>query len=139
DYNVLAYGDTGTNLINLETGKKLATYKEFGNCNPEWIYVQKKTKLEIQNIDGTTAITINNVQGSPHALSVKGNYILLGNLENANDPYYLCNLHEKTYIKIDALEGMGNTACIYPTTNHDKILVSDGKEAYIIDASQTSN
>lgn len=138
DYHLLAYGDNGTNLIDLKTGKRLAFYKEYGNCNPEWIYVQKKNKLEIKSIDGNTAITINNVQGSPHALDVKGNYILLGNLENSNGPYYLCNILEKTYIKIDALEGMGNTAGIYPTTNQDKILISDGKDAYIIDACFTS-
>lgn len=136
DYNVLAYGDNGTNLVNLNTGKKLAYYNKFGNCNPEWIYIQKRNKIKIKNIDGTTAITINNVQGTPHALSVKGNYILLGNLENADDPYYLCNLQEKTYIKIDALKGMGNTAGIYPAINQNKILISDGKEAYIIDTSQ---
>lgn len=133
DYSLLAYGDNGTNLIDLKTGKKLASYKEYGNCNPEWIYIQKKNKLEIKNIDGNTAITINNVQGTPHALGVKGSYILLGNLENANDPYYLCNVLEKTYIKINPLKGMGNTAGIYLTTNYDKVLISDGNEAYIID------
>lgn len=138
DYHLLAYGDNGTNLIDLNTGKRLASYKEYGNCNPEWIYIQKKNNLEIKNIDGNTAITINNVQGSPHALDVKGNYILLGNLENANDPYYLCNMLEKTYIKIDALKGMVNTAGIYPTTNQDKVLISDGKDAYIIDTCQAS-
>ena len=122
--------------IDLNTGKRLASYKKYGNCNPEWIYIQKKNNLEIKNIDENTAITINNVQDSPHALDVKGNYILLGNLENANDPYYLCNMLEKTYIKIDALEGMGNTAGIYPTTNQDKVLISDGKDAYIIDTCQ---
>lgn len=144
DYQVLTFGDTymmgdvemtGTQVIDLRTGKRTAFYKECGDYDPEWVYEQKKGKIKIRNVEGTTSITIateKDFQGYLHPVSSRGDYVLLGNLEEQDMPYYLCNLKEKTYMKIDAFSGFQEEVGLYLAAKEGKILLTDGKEAYLV-------
>ena len=51
-------------------------------------------------------------------------------------PYYLCNLAEKSYMKIEALSGLGTELSISLAAKEKKMLLSDGKEAYLVDISE---
>lgn len=144
DYQVLTYGDTymkgdveltGTKVIDLRTGERTASYKECGDYGPEWLYEQKKGKLVIRNVEGTASITIatgKDYQGYPHPISFRGDYVLLGNLEEEGMPYYLCNLKEKTYMEIDAFSGFQREVELYLAAKEGKMLLTDGKEAYLV-------
>lgn len=144
DDQVLTYGDTykkngeeltGTKVVDLRTGKRTATYKECGSYEPEWIYEQKKGKIEIRNVEGTVDFSIateKDYKGYPHPLTSRGDYVLLGNLEEQGMPYYLCNLREKTYRKIDAITGFREEVEMYLAAKEGKMLLTDGKEAYLV-------
>ena len=67
DDQVLTLGDTykkgdvemtGTKVIDLKTGKRVASYKQCGDYDPEWLFEEKKGKLTIRNVDGTWAFAI---------------------------------------------------------------------------------
>ncbi len=143
DYHVLTFGDTyykqgasemiGTKLIDLKTGKTTATYKECGEYNPEWVYKQKKNRLTIQHVDGSVSIQIDGITGYPYPLSYRGDYILLGNSEEPEMPYYLCNVKEKTYMTIAPSDKLKENVEIFLASKEDKILLTDGKEAYLVD------
>ena len=144
DYQVLTMGDTymegdaemtGTKVVDLRTGKRVASYKKCGDYEPEWMYEQEKGKIMVENVDGSTAISIATEKGFDdyvHPLSSRGEYVLLGNLEEQDMPYYLCNLKEKTYMKIDAFSGFGEEVGLYLAAKEGKILLTDGKEAYLV-------
>ena len=144
DYQGLTLGDaymegdvimTGTKLVDLKTGERLASYKKCGNYSPEWLYEQKKGKLMIENVDGTKSFSIDtekDFQGYPHQLSFRGDYVLLGNLEEQDAPYYLCNLKEKSYVKIDSFSEFQGEVGLYLAAKEGKILLTDGKEAYLV-------
>lgn len=144
DYQVLTYGDTymkdgteltGTKVVDLRTGERIASYKECGDYEPEWIYEQKKGKIRIRNVDGTVDFSIateKEYQGYSQPLSLRGDYVLLGNLEEQGMPYYLCNLKEKTYMKINAFSGFGKEVEMYLAAKEGKMLLTDGKEAYLV-------
>ena len=144
DYQVLTWGDTymdgnvemtGTKLVDLRTGKRLAVYKECGDYSPEWIYEQEKGAIRIRNVDGTVDFSFpveKGCQGYPHPFSSRGDYVLLGNLEEQEMPYYLCNLKEKTCMKMDAFSGFGKEVEMYLAAKEGKMLLTDGKEAYLV-------
>lgn len=144
DYHVLVYGDeyekggsimTGTKVIDLKTGKRTATYKECGNYEPQWIFELKKKRLTIRHVDGTTKIQIDGVKHVPHIISSRGDYALLGNPQEPNTPFYLCNMKEKTYMTIEPPAGLNENVEIYLAAKENKILLTDGKEAYLVDVS----
>ena len=126
---------TGTKFVDLRTGKRVASYKKCGDYEPEWMYEQEKGKIMVENVDGTTAFSIateKDFDEYVHPLSTRGEYVLLGNLEEQDMPYYLCNLKEKTYMKIDAFSGFGEEVGLYLAAKEGKILLTDGKEAYLV-------
>jgi hypothetical protein len=144
DYQVLTWGDTykkngteltGTKVVDLRTGKRTASYKECGDYEPEWIYEQKKGEIRIRNVDGSVDFSIatdKDYKGYPHPLTYRGDYVLLGNLEEQGMPYYLCNLRKKTYRKIDAITGFKEEVEMYLAAKEGKMLLTDGKEAYLV-------
>lgn len=143
DYHVLTHGDTykkgdvemtGTIIIDLKTGKRTVSYKACGNYyNPQWIYKQKKDQMTVQHVNGTIILQIDGVKGTPYPLSYRGDYVLLGNLEEAKGTYYLCNLKEQTYMTIDPPSKLKENVDIYLAAKEGKILLTDGKEAYLVD------
>lgn len=144
DTQILTYGDTyrkngaeltGTKLIDLRTGKRIAAYKECGTYGPEWIYEQKKGEIRLRNVEGTVDLPIasgKDCKGYLQPLSIKGDYVLIGSLEEQGMPYYICNLKEKTYTKIDALTGFKEEVEMYLAAKEGKMLLTDGKEAYLV-------
>ena len=145
DYHVLTYGDdymvgdvtmTGTKVIDLKTGKRVATYQQCGDYNPEWVYSQEDQQLKITHVDGTEAITIEQVEGYPHPIASQGDFVLLGNLEEEKTPYYLCNLKEKIYMKMDPLDGVGVDIDINLAAKEKLMLIYDGEKAYLVDISK---
>lgn len=139
DYHVLTYGAykeegvPGTKVIDLRTGQKTASYKGCGEYNPAWLYEQEGDCLTIQHVDGTTTIQIDGVKDLPLPLSYRGDYVLLKNLEHEEAPYYLCNLKEKTYMTINPPAALKEDVKIYLAAKEEKILLTDGKDAYLVD------
>lgn len=143
DYQVLTLGDdymegdttmTGTKIIDLRTGKRVVSYQAVGTYwDPEWIYEQKGETYKIKNVDGTTAITIPSVKGFPHPLSSGGDYVLLGDEDERDSPYYLCNLKQKTYTAMDSYPAWGEDVGFYFAAKEGKALLTDGKDAYLVD------
>ena len=141
DYHIVTLGDTykngngemtGTKLVDLRSNKVQATYKECGDYNLEWVYKQKNNNLKIQNVNGEIAVEIHNVKGSPQPVSARGDYVLLRDLEEKNAPFYLCNLKEKSCVEINVPEGLAEDVEIYLAANENKKLLTDGKEAYLV-------
>lgn len=141
DYHIVTWGDTykngngemtGTKLVDLRSNKVQATYKECGDYNLEWVYKQKNNNLKIQNVNGEIAVEIHNVKGSPQPVSSRGDYVLLRDLEEKNAPFYLCDFKKKSYVEIDVPEGLAEEVEIYLAANENKILLTDGKEAYLV-------
>ena len=140
DYHVLTYGlykkgyeGPGTKVIDLRTGKKIASYKGCGEYNPAWLYEQKGDCLTIQHVDGTVTMQIDGVKELPVPLSYRGDYVLLKNLDHEKTPYYLCNLKEKTYMTINPPLELKEDVKIYLAAKEEKILLTDGKDAYLVD------
>lgn len=140
DYHVLTYGDykegdetPGTKVIDLRTGQRIASYKGCGEYNPAWLYEQKGEQLTIQHVDGTVTMQIDGVKDFPLPLSYRGDYVLLKNLEHEKAPYYLCNLKEKTYMTINPPPALKEDVKIYLAAKEEKILLTDGKDAYLVD------
>lgn len=145
DYHVLTYGDTymdedtemaGTQILDLRTGERTASYRQCGDYSLEWVYSQEDGQLTITHVDGTKAIQIDQVEGTPHPIASQGEYILLGDLEEEKNPYYLCNLKEKSYMKMDALIGMGDEISINLAAKEKLLLISNGQDAYLVDISK---
>ena len=144
DYHVLTYGDTymdgdtelvGTQVLDLKTGERTASYQQCGDYSLEWVYSQPDDQLTITHVDGTKAIQIDQVEGTPHPIASQGEYLLLGD-EEETDPYYLCNLKEKSYMKMDALVGMGDEISINLAAKEKLMLISNGQDAYLVDISK---
>ena len=141
DYHVLTYGAykegnksmPGTKVIDLRTGQRTASYKGCGEYNPAWLYEQNGERLTIQHVDGTITMQIDGVKDFPLPLSYRGDYVLLKNLEHEKTPYYLCNLKEKTYMTINPPSALDEDVKIYLAAKEDKILLTDGKDAYLVD------
>ena len=143
DYHILTNGDSykegdavinGTKIIDLRTGKRTASYKNCGDpYNPQWVYEQEGSRLTIQHVDGTVSIQIDEVDNSTHPLSYRGNFVLLGNPQNKKSPYYLCDLKGKKYMKIEAPSTLEKDIKIYLAAKEEKILLTDGKDAYLVD------
>ena len=145
DYHILTIGDdykeegtiiTGTKIIDLRTGKRMVSYKRCGDFhNPQWVCEQEKNRLTILHVDGTVAIQIDGVKEKDftHPLSYRGSYILLGNPQNEKTPYYLCDLNEKKYMTIELPSSLETDIKIYLAAKEEKILLTDGKDAYLVD------
>lgn len=141
DYHVLTYGISeegeegmpGTKVIDLRTGQRTASYKGCGEYNPAWLYEQEGDKLTIQHIDGTSYIEIEGVKGYPVPVSSWGDYVLLKDAADEKAPYYLCNLKKKAYMTIAPPSGLKENVEIYLAAKEEKILLTDGKDAYLVD------
>ncbi len=144
DTHVLTFGDTykkngvvmtGTQVIDLTTGQRTASYKDCGDPNPMWVLQHKKNALTIQHVDGTASVQIDGVKDYPHWLSFRGDYVLLRDLQKEKSPYYLCNLKQKTHMTIKPPAALKGEVEIYLAAKEGKILMTDGKEAYLVDVS----
>lgn len=123
-----------TNLIDLTTGKTLHTYKDYGEINVLWNYKynEKNKSLKVYNITNKNSFTIPDMKSEDAAIAdANGNYVLFGDLEGP-DTLCLCNLDTHKYIKFTIPKELRSDIEMYLSAVKSKMLITDGKDAYLV-------
>lgn len=145
DYHILTWGNTfmknnteltGTYEIDLHTGKVIKEYKDYGDINIEWSYILKNHQLKIYNITNENSINIEHVGDDVNVMSAKGDYVLFGILEKDDVAFYLVNLADKKFMKMEVPKELHSNVELYLAAKEKKLLLTNGKEAYLADVSQ---
>lgn len=121
------------NYIDLQTGR-VKVYPEYGDIKGCWTYRcnTKKKQLEIENLITKQKQKIPLKQAEDvHIMQVNGEYVLLGT--DSDDVYYLYNLQDETYRELDIPEEIRGTLEMYVAKKEKKLLLTNEKEAYLVD------
>ena len=125
DYETLYYTDISTG--------KTKEYTECGNVTPEWncdYSVKKKTAL-FQNIVTGKEFLIKDIETNPsYSISIYKDYFLIWNEEDL--PSYLCNIKEKTAVKLNPPEELRYTLQVYFSQKENALLFTNEKEVYLL-------
>lgn len=125
DYETLYY-------TNISTGKT-KEYTECGNVTPEWncdYSVKKKTAL-FQNIVTGKEFLIKDIETNPsYSISIYKDYFLIWNEDDL--PAYLCNIKEKTAVKLNPPEDLRYTLWVYFSQKENALLFTNEKEVYLV-------
>lgn len=125
DYETLYYTDISTG--------KTKEYTECGNVTPEWncdYSVKKKTAL-FQNIVTGKEFLIKDIETNPsYSISIYKDYFLIWNEEDL--PSYLCNIKEKTAVKLNPPEELRYTLQVYFSQKENVLLFTNEKEVYLV-------
>ena len=125
DYETLYYTDISTG--------KTKEYTECGNVTPEWncdYSVKKKTAL-FQNIVTGKEFLIKDIETNPsYSISIYKDYFLIWNEEDL--PSYLCNIKEKTAVKLNPPEDIRYTLQVYFSQKENALLFTNEKEVYLV-------
>ena len=125
DYETLYYTDISTG--------KTKEYIECGNVTPEWncdYSVKKKTAL-FQNIVTGKEFLIKNIETNPsYSISIYKDYFLIWNEKDL--PSYLCNIKEKTAVKLNPPEELRYTLQVYFSQKENALLFTNEKEVYLV-------
>ena len=125
DYETLYYTDISTG--------KTKEYTECGNVTPEWncdYSVKKKTAL-FQNIVTGKEFLIKDIETNPsYSISIYKDYFLIWNEEDL--PSYLCNIKEKTAVKLNPPEELRYTLQVYFSQKENALLFTNEKEVYLV-------
>lgn len=125
DYETLYYTDISTG--------KTKEYTECGNVTPEWncdYSVKKKTAL-FQNIATGKEFLIKDIETNPsYSISIYKDYFLIWNEEDL--PSYLCNIKEKTAVKLNPPEELRYTLQVYFSQKENALLFTNEKEVYLV-------
>lgn len=125
DYETLYYTDISTG--------KTKEYTECGNVTPEWncdYSVKKKTAL-FQNIVTGKEFLIKNIETNPsYSISIYKDYFLIWNEKDL--PSYLCNIKEKTAVKLNPPEELRYTLQVYFSQKENALLFTNEKEVYLV-------
>ena len=125
DYETLYYTDISTG--------KTKEYTECGNVTPEWncdYSVKKKTAL-FQNIVTGKEFLIKDIETDPsYETSIYKEYFLIWNEEDL--PSYLCNIKEKTAVKLNPPEELRYTLQVYFSQKENALLFTNEKEVYLV-------
>ena len=125
DYETLYYTDISTG--------KTKEYTECGNVTPEWncdYSVKKKTAL-FQNIVTGKEFLMKNIETNPsYSISIYKDYFLIWNEEDL--PSYLCNIKEKTAVKLNPPEELRYTLQVYFSQKENALLFTNEKEVYLV-------
>lgn len=125
DYETLYYTDISTG--------KTKEYTECGNVTPEWncdYSVKKKTAL-FQNIVTGKEFLIKDIETNPsYSISIYKDYFLIWNEEDL--PSYLCNIKEKTAVKLNPPEELWYTLQVYFSQKENALLFTNEKEVYLV-------
>ena len=125
DYETLYYTDISTG--------KTKEYTECGNVTPEWncdYSVKKKTAL-FQNIVTGKEFLIKDIETNPsYSISIYKDYFLIWNEEDL--PSYLCNIKEKTAVKLNPTEELRYTLQVYFSQKENALLFTNEKEVYLV-------
>ena len=153
-YTVLAYGDSietklpdgsfwmdsQTYKIDLHTGEILEKYPGASDLDLEWDYKTEGNTLRFDNIVTGESFTIDGVDEDVYTLSGTGSYFLFGYDEDDGDQpgtaYCLVNLDQQTFMKIHIPKELYFDVEMYLTVSEKKLLLTNGKEAYIVDVSE---
>lgn len=116
----------------ISTGKT-KEYTECGNVTPEWncdYSVKKKTAL-FQNIVTGKEFLIKDIETNPsYSISIYKDYFLIWNEEDL--PSYLCNIKEKTAVKLNPPEELRYTLQVYFSQKENALLFTNEKEVYLV-------
>lgn len=125
DYETLYYTDISTG--------KTKEYTECGNVTPKWncdYSVKKKTAL-FQNIVTGKEFLIKDIETNPsYSISIYKDYFLIWNEEDL--PSYLCNIKEKTAVKLNPPEELRYTLQVYFSQKENALLFTNEKEVYLV-------
>ena len=125
DYETLYYTDISTG--------KTKEYTECGNVTPEWncdYSVKKKTVL-FQNIVTGKEFLMKNIETNPsYSISIYKDYFLIWNEEDL--PSYLCNIKEKTAVKLNPPEELRYMLQVYFSQKENALLFTNEKEVYLV-------
>ena len=125
DYETLYYTDISRG--------KTKEYTECGNVTPEWncdYSVKKKTAL-FQNIVTGKEFLIKDIETNPsYSISIYKDYFLIWNEEDL--PSYLCNIKEKTAVKLNPPEELRYTLQVYFSQKENALLFTNEKEVYLV-------
>lgn len=125
DYETLYYTDISTG--------KTKEYTECGNVTPEWncdYSVKKKTAL-FQNIVTGKEFLIKDIETNPsYSISIYKDYFLIWNEEDL--PSYLCNIKEKTAVKLNPPEELRYTLQVYFSQKENALLFTNEKKVYLV-------
>lgn len=125
DYETLYYTDISTG--------KTKEYTECGNVTPEWncdYSVKKKTAL-FQNIVTGKEFLMKNIETNPsYSISIYKDYFLIWNEEDL--PSYLCNMKEKTAVKLNPPEELRYMLQVYFSQKENALLFTNEKEVYLV-------
>ena len=125
DYKTLYYTDISTG--------KTKEYDEYGNVTPEWKcdYNAKKKTAWFQNIITDEEFLVKNIETAPsYATSIYKDYFLIWNEEDL--PSYLCNIKEKTAVKLNPPEELRYTLQVYFSQKENALLFTNEKEVYLV-------
>ena len=113
--------------------EKTKEYTECGNVTPEWncdYSVKKKTAL-FQNIVTGKEFLIKDIETNPsYSISIYKDYFLIWNEEDL--PSYLCNIKEKTAVKLNPPEELRYTLQVYFSQKENALLFTNEKEVYLV-------
>lgn len=124
-----------TYKIDLQKGKIMEEYKDNGEIHMEWSYKWKNKVLKLSNITNGDSFEMKDIKNEIYPLDEQGDYVLFGNLEN-EDSMYLANLKKKTYKKLDIPKQFYSDIEIHLAISEKKLLVTNGKQAYLVDISE---
>lgn len=125
DYKTLYYTDISTG--------KTKEYAQYGNVTPEWNceYSAKKKTALFQNIVTGEEFMIKNIETDPsYSTSIYKNYFLIWNEDDL--PAYLCNIKEKTAVKLNPPEELQYTLQMYFSQKEHALLFTNEKEVYLV-------
>ena len=125
DYETLYYTDISTG--------KTKEYTECGNVTPEWNcdYSVKNQTALFQNILTGKEFLIKDIETNPsYSISIYKDYFLIWNEEDL--PSYLCNIKEKTAVKLNPPEELRYTLQVYFSQKENALLFTNEKEVYLV-------
>ena len=125
DYETLYYTDISTG--------KTKEYTECGNVTPEWncdYSVKKKTALFHNIVTGKEFLIKDIETNPPYSISIYKDYFLIWNEEDL--PSYLCNIKEKTAVKLNPPEELRYTLQVYFSQKENALLFTNEKEVYLV-------
>lgn len=128
-------------LTDLQTGKVLQKIKKpVGDITPEWNYRKKDGSIEVYNlVTGKSFVAEDIAADEFHGVSAVGNYVLLWKSDQKTDETFLAyiwNMNSGKGMNIEVPEVIRGEVEIYLAASEQKILVSDGEEAYFVDISK---
>lgn len=145
DYHILTLGkpfmkgDTeyySTYLVDLRTKKILTEYMDIGEIQMEWSYTLDDSGLKLYNITNEESFAIHDVTMAVQPIDDKDDYVLFSQLEEENTPFYLVNLAERSYMKIELPQTVQGEVEMHLSVGEKKLLLVSGQDAFLVDISK---